>query len=712
MNEKRRTILVVDDVPEDILIIEEILKREYQVKAVTSGEAALKIARSDNPPDLILLDIMMPEMDGFEVCCSLRQSAEGAMIPVIFLTAKVMNSDEKLGFELGAVDYIRKPVEPEIVRTRIKAHLEQKDQAIRSSEVRFRRLFETSKDGIMIIDNGTGMVIDANPSMSAIMGLSQEYFLGKRATELEFLAKIINAETGFPASRQHEYVRYMDQPMITVDGRSIYVEFIYNSYKVNQREVTQINIRDITKFVTAEHERDTLSARLSHYLSTSPTVTYALRIVDGKAPLQWLSENVQSLLGYTPEEAMAGDWWLLNVHSEDRSRAIHGVSRIMDGGSFAHEYRFHKKNREIVWLRDEMRFVPSERGEAEIVGTLTDITDRKKVEADLALNSTALDEAANAILICHRNGVVRWINPAFEKMTGISRAEAMGKNVSDLVEAAGLGVMFDDLFWDRILSGQVWHQEIKGRRRNGEFYSVEVTITPVRDDSRRVSGFIGIMSDVTELRLAQERIEASLQEKEVLLREIHHRTKNNMQLITSLLSLSSQRIADPDLLYLLGGITRRIVSISLAHEQFYNSPNMARIDFALYLHDLTEGFRGDPLRPKCKVSILPTSEAILLNLEQAIPAGLIASELIANAFEHGYPHESACGEVQVSLRLMAETIELVVRDFGTGLPAGFEAEKAESLGMILMRTLTEQLRGTLAFRSLDGTEAILCFPAN
>ena len=139
MSEKRQTILVVDDVPDDILIIEEMLKKDYQVKAVTSGEAALKIARSDNPPDLILLDIIMPEMDGFEVCRKLREDAEGAMIPVIFLTAKVMTADEKMGFELGAVDYIRKPVDPEIVKTRIKSHLEQKDETLRSSEVRFRQ---------------------------------------------------------------------------------------------------------------------------------------------------------------------------------------------------------------------------------------------------------------------------------------------------------------------------------------------------------------------------------------------------------------------------------------------------------------------------------------------------------------------------------------------------------------------------------------------
>src|SRR5512137_2091085 len=111
MNSGRKTVLVVDDVPDDIAILEEILKEDYNVKAVTSGEAALQLARGESPPDLILLDVIMPVMDGFEACRLLKQDARGATIPVVFLTAKVEANDEKLGFELGAVDYVRKPIE-------------------------------------------------------------------------------------------------------------------------------------------------------------------------------------------------------------------------------------------------------------------------------------------------------------------------------------------------------------------------------------------------------------------------------------------------------------------------------------------------------------------------------------------------------------------------------------------------------------------------
>jgi PAS domain S-box-containing protein len=709
MSERRRTILVVDDVPDDILILEEILKKDYQVKAVTNGEAALKIARGNNPPDLMLLDIIMPGMDGFEVCRRLRQDSDGTTIPIIFLTAKVMNSDEKLGFELGAVDYIRKPVDPEIVKTRIRAHLDQKDQAMRASEVRFRRLFETSKDGIMIVDNGTGLVVDVNPSMAVMLGLSQEYFLGKRASEVELLKNILTSDLGLPESRQHEYVRYKDQPMETFDGRKIYVEFFYNSYEVNHREVTQVNIRDITSFVAAERERDMLASRLSHYLATSPTVTYSLRIAGGKAPLQWVSENVRGLLGYSPEEAMEDDWWQNNVHSADKTRAAEGIQKIIGGGDFAHEYRFFKKDREIVWLRDEMRFVQPEHGEAEIVGTLTDITDRRKVEADLELNSIAMDAAANAIVICHRDGLIRWINPAYEKIAGFSRAEAIGQNISVLLESSGLGSMFDGIFWESVLSGQVWHGEAEKRIPGGRSQFVEVTVTPVRDETRNVSGFIGILSDDTERRQALDRLEASLKEKGVLLREIHHRVNNNMQLITSLLSLSSQNIGEDRSRKLIEEISRRIQTLALVHQQFYDSEDMARINFVLYLHQAVAGFGGEAIAFSGKVSVVSREEAVMLNLEQAIPAGLIAAELIANARQHAYPEGSRPGGIRVELRRLGSDLELSVLDEGVGLPTGLDLQSAETLGMILIHTLAGQLDGEIEFRCDGGTEAILRF---
>jgi putative two-component system response regulator len=139
---RESSILLIDDTPANIDIIAEILKREYQVRVVTSGELALKIANSKNPPDLVLLDIMMPGMDGYEVCRRLKAEEKTKEIPVIFLTCKGEVEDETKGLSLGAVDYITKPFEPAIVKARVKTHL-----ALRKAEEELQDLLSQTLVG-------------------------------------------------------------------------------------------------------------------------------------------------------------------------------------------------------------------------------------------------------------------------------------------------------------------------------------------------------------------------------------------------------------------------------------------------------------------------------------------------------------------------------------------------------------------------------------
>ena len=124
--QEKQTILIVDDTPDNLALISSLLSDLYKIKIATSGKKALQIAYSQDPPDLILLDIMMPEMDGYEVCRQLKNDSQTADIPVIFLTAKSDVEDETKGFELGAVDYITKPVSPPIVLARVRTHLQLK----------------------------------------------------------------------------------------------------------------------------------------------------------------------------------------------------------------------------------------------------------------------------------------------------------------------------------------------------------------------------------------------------------------------------------------------------------------------------------------------------------------------------------------------------------------------------------------------------------
>ena len=167
MNRNKLTVLVVDDAPENIEILRTILQPQYKVKAARTGERALKIARSTPQPDMILLDVIMPDMDGYEVCHKLKLDPETAEIPVVFVTAKNSDDDETHGLKVGAVDYITKPVRPAIVKARVSTHLALRHQTHHLEELVLQRTMELQNTRLELIrclgqaaeykDNETGL---------------------------------------------------------------------------------------------------------------------------------------------------------------------------------------------------------------------------------------------------------------------------------------------------------------------------------------------------------------------------------------------------------------------------------------------------------------------------------------------------------------------------------------------------------------------------
>jgi PAS domain S-box-containing protein len=683
------------------------------VSELVDTKEAFSLALESFLPDLIISDYTLPGFNGLSALSLAR--ARDPSLPFIVLTGSMNESTAVECMRAGASDYVikehlgRLPFAVRDALDRRAMILESARNATRlkESEERYRALFEDSGAVKLIIEPQAGIIVEANQAACDFYGWPQDVLVGKRLGEINSLG-IEGTNENLRRRREEKRYHFVFKHR-RADGSLVDVEVYSSPIVLGGRPHLFSIVHDISARMAAERERDELSSKLGHYLSTSPTVTYSLRIHQGEARWQWVSENIVDLLGYSLEEALEGDWWLRNVHSSDRMRALGGIAKLTQSGAYGHEYRFRKKSRDLVWLRDEMRLVPSDRGEAEIVGTLTDISDRKTVESELSLKSIALEAAANAVLITDRDGVIQWANPAFETLTGFSRAEALGKN-ANLLNSGRQDKDFYRGLWEVILSGRVWQGEIVNRRKDGALYTEEMTITPVLEESRSIRGFIAIKSDVSERKRALGLLESSLEEKEVLLREIHHRVINNMQLMNSILSLSSQKIVDPSLREQLGGISRRFVAMALVHEQFYTSPDMARIDLLPCLRQLAEGLSSEFPRFTGRIEVVSDRETVPLSLDKAIPAGLTASELLTNALTHAYPAGSPQGGIRVSLRRVASNLELSVRDEGRGLPEGFDPGRSESLGMILVHSLAAQLRGSVEYRSYKGAEGILRFP--
>ena len=219
----------------------------------------------------------------------------------------------------------------------------------------------------------------------------------------------------------------------------------------------------------------------------------------------------------------------------------------------------------------------------------------------------------------------------------------------------------------------------------------------------------GVAFDITETKRAEELVRASLREKETLLMEIHHRVKNNLQVTSSLLKLQADRIADESAQRALREGQGRIRSMALVHELLYRSKDLANVNLGEYARDLTRQLLRshgvDPSRVRVETRLV----AVPLPIDVAVPCGLILNELVSNALKHAFP-DGRHGSIVIELRRGEEFDELVVRDNGIGMPAGFDGLTGSTLGIHLVQTLAQQIDGRLSTHSNGGTEVRLDIP--
>ena len=240
----------------------------------------------------------------------------------------------------------------------------------------------------------------------------------------------------------------------------------------------------------------------------------------------------------------------------------------------------------------------------------------------------------------------------------------------------------------------------------------ELRTMPVKDEEGTTVSVVEVGRDITERKWVHERLKTSLREKETLLQELNHRTKNNLQVVASLLSLQSHSVTDPQALNILREAQDRIRSISLVHEKLYHSRDMSRISLRDYLEDLANslitGYQADPGRIVLRLDVadIPLSPDIVST------CGLVVSELISNSLKYAFPDRRA-GEIMVTVSTAQDGMfELRVSDNGIGFPEGFDFRRTKALGLRLVAQLVEhQLQGTIGLGSKGAPEFVIRFPA-
>ena len=412
------------------------------------------------------------------------------------------------------------------------------------------------------------------------------------------------------------------------------------------------------------------------------------------------------------------DVFLHRVHPDDRQRTDAAIgAALAEGTRYSVEYRIVtcQGSTRVVLAQAEVMLAEDGRPR-HVVGTVLDITERKMVEDALRESEQRLNQAQEIAhlgsweldLLTNR---LSWSDEVY-RIFGL-RPQEFGATYQAFLAAvhpedrAGVDQAYNESVREGRDTYEIEHRVV--RQGSGEVRLIHEKCQHFRDSSARIIRSMGMVHDITELKQAEARIQTALHEKEILLKEIHHRVKNNLQVIMSLVDLQADALANPELRGHFQDIRDRVRSMALVHEKLYRSEDLARVEFAEYMHSLlnalwrAHGSATDPIR--LTFDLQPVS----LSVEKAVPCGLILNELAANAIKHAFPGHRT-GEVTAGLHTgPAGQVFLSIRDNGVGLPPGLDIWHSTSLGLRLVQMLTGQLNGTAEVLQDQGTEFRITF---
>ncbi|MFQ5722419.1 MAG: PAS domain S-box protein [Candidatus Aminicenantales bacterium] len=345
------------------------------------------------------------------------------------------------------------------------------------------------------------------------------------------------------------------------------------------------------------------------------------------------------------------------------------------------------------------------------IAIVHDITERKLAEEKLkkseSIYRAIFENTGTATIIIEEDTTISLANNEFLKLSGYSREEIEGgKRWTEFVVKEDLERMLKYHYARRKAPDKApKNYEFRFINKNGSVKDIFITVDMIPGTKKSVASYL----DITELKRAEEKIKASLKEKEVMLREIHHRVKNNMQIISSLFRLQSNKIKNKKIQDFFVVCQNRIRSMALIHESLYRAKNLAKIDFSDYINKLTIHLLAMYRTGRENISLRTEVKDIFLDINRAIPCGLIINELVSNSLKHAFP-KGIKGEIVVKMHSdKKDRHRLVVSDTGVGFPEKIDFRQAETLGLQMVNDLVNQLNGKISLYRGKGTTFKITF---
>ncbi len=590
-------------------------------------------------------------------------------------------------------------------------------EKLRESEEKYHSLFTNMLNGCalckMVFDGDNQPVdfiyVEVNDAFEKLTGLRKEDVIGKRVTE---------AIPGIKATNPEIITIYGE---VALTGKPTAFEVFFKpldmwltiSVYSPRKDYFVAVFDDITERKQAEETLKRSEERLKEAQALGRIGSWEFDIE--KQTITWseetyvLYERDLKLGTPSPEEEA-------RYYSPEQAKVLRDyVARTIETGqTFSYDLEVMLPSGKTAYYHAVMHPVKDPQGRVvKLSGTVQDITERKRAEEALRESEARYralvklgGEIGEAIVMLQdqgeREGVHVFCNEAWHSVTGYCEEELLKMSFFELVHPK-----------DREASLKRHRRKLIGEsipglfevtiiRKDGSEVPVELTSAWSTHHEKPVN--VAYIRDITERKQMEEQIRASLREKEVLLREIHHRVKNNLQVVSSLLSLQSDDITDTGALRLIQEAKQRVMAMALVHDQLYKSADLARVDLGRYVQEMAQHLIRTYATVPDAISLQVDTADVTLDINTAIPCGLIINELVTNSLKHAFPGGRK-GGISITLRKQGDgQLMLTVSDNGVAFPEDLDFRKTSTLGMQLVVSLVGQLKGAIDMDRQKGTK--------
>lgn len=580
-----------------------------------------------------------------------------------------------------------------IVALRNLTNLKQAEQALQESELRFRGIFDQMYQFIGLL-TPAGTLLEANRTALEFGNLTHAEVIGlpfweavwwkhSPATQAQLRAAIARAAQG-------EFIRY-EVEVQGGQGQLITLDFSLRPVFDDAGKVVLLipEGRDISERIKVEKQLQ-LQAIVTRNIAEGICM---LRADNGM--LVYANPKFEKMFGYDPGELVGQHVSVLNYQDYSEVIAKELMAVIAAKGEYTYQIQNVRKDGTTFWCEATSTVFDHPDYGSVFVAVQQDITDRLQVEKQLQLQAVITRNMAEGIcLVRADSGIIVYANPKFESMFGYEPGELDGQHVSIVNYATDetSAEAVNQTIRAEVLVNREATYEVHNVKKDGTPFWCQAT-TSVFEHPDYGSVLVAVQQDISDRKDAQEKIKASLKEKELLLKEIYHRVKNNLQVIYSLLNLQSRNLSDSLAHAVIRDSQSRVRAMALVHEKLYQSRDLTRIDLSDYAHSLIRSLQETYCLKNSEVITKIEIDSCWLDIETALPCGLILTELISNSLKYAFPDNR--GTIQITSSSSPDQVILTIQDDGVGLPPGIDLQTISSLGLSLVRNLAKQIKGNV-----------------